>query len=140
MWAAIVLIFWPLVAFAQQKGQQTGPDLSASVLGPQLVVWSELQKPRPVPQPLPPPQPDPPAQQQAQPAPGAQAQQQPATQIFTGTIVKDREKYVLKVSGGTSYQIDDQDKARMYEGKQVKVVGTLDGKNILHAASIELLS
>jgi flagellar basal body-associated protein FliL len=76
------------------------------------------------------------AQQQDQP--GAQQQQpsQPSTdtssqassaqaQPFTGTVVKEGDKYVLQ-SSGLSYQLDDQDKAKKFEGQQVKVNGDLD--------------
>ena len=129
-------------ALAQQSTQMPAPRLPASVIGPQLVVWSELQKPQPTPQPLPPPEraDQPPAAQPQQTQPPAESQQ-PAIQGFTGTIMKDGGKYVLKVSENVSYQIDDQDKAKNFEGKQVKVSGTLDPKtNVLHIANIELLS
>lgn len=140
LWAAGLILLPPFL-FAQQTVQQPEPQLPAFVLGPQLVVWSELQKPRAIPQPLPPPQPDPPAQSQPQPTAGAQDQQQPSSQAFTGTIVKDGSKYFLKVSDSTSYQIDDQEKAKLFEGKQVKIAGSVDAKtNILHVISIELLS
>jgi len=139
MCAAILLVHSVFV-FAQQPVPQPNPPLAAGVLGPPLVAWSELQKPRPVPQPLPPPRPDPPAEQPSQQQPGgSQAQQQPSSQVFTGTIVKEGSKYVLKTDS-TSYQIDDQEKAKMYEGKQVKIAGSLDTKtNVLHVTSIELL-
>src|SRR5438128_9860932 len=48
-----------------------------------------------------------------------------AAESYTGTVVKSGDKYVLKTDTGT-YQIDDQDKAKQFEGKQVKVSGTLD--------------
>lgn len=134
--AASLFVFSPLLV-AQQAVQQPDPQLPATVLGPQLVVWSDLQKPRPVPEPLPPPKPDPPAQTQP---PQSAGPQQPSSQAFAGTIVKSGSKYVLKVSDSVSYQIDDQEKAKVFEGKQVKVSGTLDAaSNILHATSIELL-
>jgi Protein of unknown function (DUF5818) len=140
LWAASLLVFCPLL-FAQQAVQQPSPQLPASVLGPQLIAWSEVQKPRPLPQPLPPPQPDPPAQSQPQQSAGSQNQQQPSAQAFTGTVVKDGSKFVLKGSESTSYQIDDQEKARVFEGKQVKIAGRLDPKTyILHVMSIEVLS
>jgi len=139
MWWASLLLCSPFL-FAQQAAQQPSPQLPASVLGPQLVAWSELQKPHPAPQPLPPPQPDPPAQTQPQTSTGSQ-DQQPSSQAFTGTIVKDGSRYVLKVSDNTSYQIDDQDKAKLFEGKQVRIAGSLDAKaNMLRVTSIELLS
>jgi hypothetical protein len=129
---------------AQDLHSQPNPVLPSDILGPQLIAWSQLQKPQPVPQPLPPPdrpiqqQPDQEGQQPANP----QAQQlQPAAQMFTGTIMKDGTRYVLKVSSNSTYQLDDQDKAKQYEGKQVIVGGTLDanGKS-LHIISIELVS
>lgn len=140
MWGASLLLCSPFL-FAQQTAQQPSPQLPASVLGPQLVAWSELQRPHPAPQPLPPPQPDPPAQTQPQTLTASQDQQPPSSQAFTGTIVKDGSRYVLKVSDKASYQIDDQEKAKLFEGKQVRIGGSLDAKsNMLHVSSIELLS
>jgi hypothetical protein len=107
----------------------------------QLVAWSWLQSPRPVPQPLPPPdkstpQPDPQTQQPARP----QTQQPMPSQNFTGKIVKTGEKFILK-AGSTSYQLDDQNSAKRYEGKDVRIVGTLDaGGDTIHIAKIELVS
>lgn len=46
----------------------------------------------------------------------------------------------MKISESTSYRIDDQDAAKLYEGKQVRIAGSLDAKtNVLHVESIELL-
>jgi hypothetical protein len=138
----VLLAIAPL-ALAQNMQTQPSPALPSDILGPQLIAWSQLQKPQPVPQPL--PTPDRPAQQPAQqPAQSANPpaqQQQPAAQTFTGTIVKDGSRYVLKVSSNSAYQLDDQDRAKQYEGKQVKIAGTLDANgNSLHITSIELLS
>jgi hypothetical protein len=136
----------PLMS-AQNPRSQPSPALPSDILGPQLIAWSQVQKPEPVPQPLPPP--DRPMQQSGQTtgqqpaAPtGPQAQSQPpAAQTFSGTIVKDAARYVLKVSSNTVYQLDDQEKAKHYEGKQVKIEGTLDANgSSLHITSIELLS
>lgn len=53
--------------------------------------------------------------------------QNSASQPMSGTIVKEKGKLVLKDSAtGTSYKLDDQDKAKQFEGKQVKVTGKLD--------------
>ncbi len=55
--------------------------------------------------------------------------------------MKDGSRYILKVSSSNTYELDDQDRAKRYEGKQVKVAGTLDAKgNSLHIISIELIS
>ena len=133
-----------LLTSAQDSRSQPNPVLPPDILGPQLIAWSQLQKPEPVPQPLPPP--DRPVQQpnqhaEQQPANPQAQPQQPATQTFTGTIVKDGSRYILKVSSRNVYQLDDQEKVQRYQGKQVKIEGTLDANgNSLHITSIELLS
>lgn len=127
----------------QDLRSQPSPAHPSDIPGPQLIAWTEAQKPQPVPQPLPPPdrpvqQPD---QRAAQPANPQAQPQPPAVQTFTGTIVKDGSSYILKVSKNNVYQLDDQEKAKRYEGKQVKIEGTLDANgNSLHITSIELLS
>jgi len=129
--------------FGQEPQIQPSPTLPAGSLGPQLIVWSQAQRPQPVPQPLPPPdrpieQPD---QQAGQPAKPPVQQQQPGAQTLTGTVAKDGDAYILKVSINGTYHLDDQDRAKQYEGKQVKVAGTLDANgNSFHIISIELIS
>ena len=74
-----------------------------------------------------------PSQQPSQTAPEAQAQtQQSNGQVFAGTVVKSGDKYVLQMADGTAYDLDHQDEVKKYEGKQVRVKGTLDqdGKTI----------
>jgi Protein of unknown function (DUF5818) len=44
---------------------------------------------------------------------------------FTGKVVKAGGKYVLKADG-MNYRLDDQDKAKQFSGKQVRVSGDLD--------------
>lgn len=60
----------------------------------------------------------------------SQAQQQTprqATQKFQGTIVKAKTKYILQdKSSGATYQLDNQDQAKQFAGKDVTVSGTLD--------------
>jgi len=77
------------------------------------------------------------AQQQDQSAPQQQpSQSQPSSDTssqassaqansFMGTVAKEGDKYVLQ-SGGLSYQLDDQEKAKKFEGQQVTVNGDLD--------------
>src|SRR5580698_10800217 len=88
-----LLATFPLT-FAQDPQTQPSPALPADILGPQLIAWSQLQKPQPVPQPLPPP--DRPIQHpDSQSAnPPAQQEQQPVAPTFMGTIVKDGTRYV----------------------------------------------
>jgi hypothetical protein len=139
------LLFLPgsvALMIAQSVQSQASPVLPSDILGPQLIAWSQVQKPQPVPQPLPPPErPIPQTDQQAQPANPPAQEQQPVAQTFTGTIVKDGGRFVLKISSNNAYQLDDQEKAKPYEGKQVKIGGTLDANgSSLHIISIELVS
>src|SRR5437773_12197232 len=61
-----------------------------------------------------------------------------AAETYTGTVVNSGDKYVQKTDSGT-YQIDDQDKAKQFGGKQVKVSGNLDkAKNTLHVTDIQV--
>lgn len=61
---------------------------------------------------------------------------------FMGTIVKENGALMLKdSSAGTSYKVDDESKVKDYEGKQVKVTGTLDSSsNVIHIESIQGMS
>jgi hypothetical protein len=145
-WASVFATFILASAVPLAFAQDVKPDpLPSEILGPQLIAWSQFQKPQPVPQPLPPPDKDaqapPQDQNPAQAQPPADQQQPPAAQTFTGTILKDGKDYVLKVSASTVYQLDDQERVKQYEGKQVKIAGKLDAKgNSLHVTSIELVS
>jgi hypothetical protein len=82
-------------------------------------------------------QPAPPPQSQPSQNPDANGQgtsgsqnssaQAAGTQSFSGTVVKSGDKYVLKdEASGNTYDIDHQDEVQKFEGKRVKVHGTLD--------------
>jgi hypothetical protein len=128
---------------AQQSQDPSSPQGPDNVQPTQLVAWSEMQRPQPVPEPVPPsdpavPQPGP---QQAPPSAAPKDQQQISSQTFTGKIVKAGDKYVLKTAGGDTYPLDQQDTARQYENKDVKVTGSLDsGTNTIRVASINPVS
>jgi Protein of unknown function (DUF5818) len=75
------------------------------------------------------------------PTAGTDAQTQDA-KAFTGRVVKEDGKVVLKdpVTKNT-YQIDDATKVKSYMGKQVKVTGKLDmSTNTIQVDSIEPLT
>ena len=56
-----------------------------------------------------------------------QTQTKQPVQEFQGTIEKSGAKYILEdKASGAKYQIDKQDKARQFVGKDVKITGTLD--------------
>jgi len=84
----------------------------------------------------------------AQEQPGAQAGQsqssaqsaQPQPQTFTGKIVKSKGGLALKdEASNTTYKLDNEDQAKQYAGKSVKVTGTMDtATNTIHVANIEM--
>jgi hypothetical protein len=127
-----------------QEPQLTSQFPADPLASQQLIAWTSLQKPQPAPQPLPLPdtpipQPDPQGEK-AQQSPSPQTADAPA-QSFTGKIVKDGTKYVLKVAGNTAYQLDQQEDVSRWENQDVKVVGNLDTRsNTIRVIKIELLS
>lgn len=141
----LVLILGSLAA--AQESQIANPQTPEDAMATrQLIAWSSMQKPQPAPQPLPPdenavPQPGQQPDQQVKPPADPQTQQSPATQSFTGKILRENGQYVLKVSSNTSYQLDSQDDVKQYENQAVKVIGNLNaGTNTIHVVKIELLS
>jgi Protein of unknown function (DUF5818) len=102
----------------------------ASAASPQA---SAAQKP-PREQPSQPPAPQEPnnAQQPDQPQAGSQGENQRQTVMLTG-----HGEYVLSDSG-VNYRLDQQGKAKRFEGQKVKVMGTLDmATNMIHVSLIE---
>jgi hypothetical protein len=140
---AFLLVTVPAM-FTQDPRSQPSPVLPPDILGPQLIVWSQAQKPQPVPQPLPAAERPGPNQQPEQPNPADNPpaqQQRPTAQKFTGIIVQNSGVYLLKVSSNSAYQLDDQEKARQYEGKPVIIGGMLDANGrSLHVINLQLLS
>ena len=74
------------------------------------------------------------AQESSSPSQDTTTQHQPmppdsqsaaAEKTFSGKIVKSGNKLVLTVAG-TTYQLDDQEKAQDFVNKSVKVTGVLD--------------
>jgi hypothetical protein len=55
------------------------------------------------------------------------------SQTFSGTVTKQGDKYVLKDDSGQTYDIDHQAEVAKFDGKRVRVQGTLDpsGKKIM---------
>jgi hypothetical protein len=109
------------------------------------IVWSQAQEPRPTPSvkpELPDQQPEqaPPANLQATPPQESDSERKAerAVQTFSGIIVKTGNEYALKTMDNVNYQLDDQDKAKRFEGKQVNVTGTVDANaKIIRVQNIE---
>jgi outer membrane biosynthesis protein TonB len=76
----------------------------------------------------------PPASNNGTPSTGTPSNGAPSTgaaaasdsQSFSGTIEKSGDKYVLKDDSGKTYDIDHQTDVAKFEGKRVRVKGTLD--------------
>ena len=79
-----------------------------------------------------------PVQSKVLATPTLQTQAQPEAKTFAGTILKSGENFVLSESGTKSrYLLDNQVRARPYEGKNVEVTGTFDvASNLIHIETI----
>ena len=105
-----VLLFGMLAFGVQLFAQQTAPSSQYPTQQPR-------QQPGQAPDQSTPPQ----------QAPDAQPQSQPGSQTFTGVIVKAGDKYVLQdTEAGSTYDVDHQDQVKQFEGKKVRIHGTLD--------------
>jgi uncharacterized protein YdeI (BOF family) len=94
-----------------------GVVLNAQQTQPQQPPGAQTPAPPTSDQPAPPPQPN--GTDQASPA--------NATQVFSGTIVKVGDRYMLRDETSTrTYDLDHQDAVQKYAGRQVRVHGTLD--------------
>ncbi len=138
--ALLGVMAWGSSLFAQEPAPQTQQPMPESQQPPQQQPPTSTQTPDSSAQEAPqqtPQQPadQAPAGQTGQQTSGTQAQSDSASgQSFTGTIVKQGDKYMLQdAASGTTYDIDRQDEVKKFEGKKVKVHGTLDstGKKIL---------
>jgi hypothetical protein len=150
-WSLIATVFFAsLAAVAQQTPDR--PPLSSD-----LVLWSYMQQPQqpeqdqsrqapttpdphPETQPAQNPTPSQPSQPSKGPSAPAQSQSQ-AAQTFTGIISKQSDNFLLKVSETISYKLDNQQEVQQYEGKRVRVTGTLDSSiNLIHVDKVEPLT
>ena len=100
----------------QAQPQQPTPDTPPAQQAPGT---------QPAPRPGVPPTAQTPDPAQA-PNPTAGAPTASDSQVFSGTVVKSGDKYVLKDDAGKTYEIDHQDDVKKFEGKRVRVQGTLD--------------
>jgi len=139
----LLLLFFSLVVLSKSGVAQldvqyeVNPQLQSS----RLIAWRVLEVPEPIPaqSSQQPGQDEPAASPQQGQTSGSQDQMNQANHTFTGTLVKSGNNYVLRTADNVTYQLDDQDKASKFEGKNVKVTGSLDAAtNIIHVQAIEL--
>lgn len=83
-------------------------------------------------------QPQQPDQPNSQPQPQTNTNNQQSAKMFQGKIARADEQLVFwDPSSQTAYQVDDQTRVAPYEGKDVKVTGTVDTKtNTLHIVDV----
>jgi hypothetical protein len=78
---------------------------------------------------------------QSQAPPSGQENQQ-KSQVFVGKVIKARDgRYALVTDeqAGKGVYLDDQEKAKGFEGKNVKVTGVLEvAKSLVHVSDIQL--
>jgi len=163
-WSFLVsLVFCAASLFGQSQSasRNQGQATDGQLFSSDLVQWSYMQeaqqpepgqtKQTPTPEPSPETQPAPkpapsPSSHPAEPSPDSSANsassgQAPSAQTFTGTISKESSSFVLKVSETASYKLDNSSDVQRYEGKRVKVTGTLDSSiNLIHVDTIEPIS
>jgi Protein of unknown function (DUF5818) len=136
-----------VMAFAQDV-----PPGNERLFTSDLIAWSFMQQPREPDegQPrTPTPEPSPETQSPENPTPGTPENPpsaQPnrgrpaAAQSFIGSIAKEADSFVLKVSATTSYKLDNSREVEQFEGQRVRVIGTLDRDiNLIHVDKVEPL-
>ena len=124
---------------------QSGPSAQpGNVYKAQLIAWTQNPKPdaapsRPVPLPDPQPEQQPAPHSTQQPDQGqGEMQKHPAMQTFTGTVLKSANQYLLRSADNVTYQLDDQEQAKRYVGKEVLIIGSLDETNgMIHVQEIK---
>lgn len=66
------------------------------------------------------------------------AAEEAETQMFTGEIKNHDGTYMLHGEDGKTYHLDNQDKAKNFDGKKVNVHGSLDAESMtIHVSEIE---
>jgi hypothetical protein len=149
-WSPVVFLLLATFGVAQESPTK-------SPFSSDLVLWSHMQQPQqpeqerphqaPTPEPSPDTQPaqNPTPSQPRQPGPSTNNSENPkqssTAQAFVGTINKQGDNFLLKVSETISYKLDNQQEVQQYEGKRVRVTGTLDSSaNLVHVDKVEPLT
>ena len=72
----------------------------------------------------------------------AQQDNRQNTKVFSGTILRSGDNFVLSdAANKLAYVLDNAEKASPYEGKKVKVTGTVDpANNTIHVETIQELA
>jgi hypothetical protein len=134
--ALVVSTFCLITAvFSSSQGQpdrQPCPDANADALGCELIAWSSLQAPVPLPlvqQQKP--------EDQANENLGEERATAGSVKNIAGVILKNAGQYYLRTGADEDLLLDDQKTAQNYDGKRVTVTGRVDAQmKRLHIESI----
>jgi Protein of unknown function (DUF5818) len=124
--ALFAMISWGSLLNAQQSSPDSQQPSSQTQSAPQNQQPPDTQAP-PSSSEQTPRQQTPNQAQPPQNSDQAQGSDQSGGKEFVGTVVKQGDKYMFQeASTGTTYDIDHQDEVKKFEGKKVRVHGTLD--------------
>jgi len=108
-------------AFSQQRTGAERPLITSD-----LIAWTDMQSPRPVPGTT------------TEPDSLAPANRGPESQTFTGTLLRRGQIDLLRISDQEIYELDNVNEAGRYQGRQVAVLGALQpGQMLIHIFKIE---
>jgi hypothetical protein len=128
--AAAVLAGSPI--FAQDFTHAPKVSGQNELPGKPLIVWSETQKPNPLPQTTL-------ALHEAlEPTGQLEAADRRSPEAFRAMVARNGAGYALTLSSGRQYQVENWEKVETFRGRTVEVVGTLDPRlNTTRVISIQ---
>ncbi len=111
------------LALAQDSTQPPKSSTPDKLPGKQLIVWSETQKPRPMPQ----------SSDEMYPASAKQI-------LVSGMILTQGSDFFLAAANQPAYRIDNKEQVSVFAGKKVLVSGNVDaGASIVHVLNIQVI-
>lgn len=116
-------------SFAQDFAQKPKPPATKELLGSQLIVWSETQKPYPL-------------SARSTELDAASTKTPLQAQTLTGTLCARNSALFLATAGGSAYRVEnDGEQISTLIGKSVRIAATLDATtHELHVLKIEELN
>ena len=137
---ATLVLCLALIHMARAQNSQK-PKHPSPENGTELIAWTQLQEPRPIPS------------ADGLTVPGRQTDGitpvigmtndfsiQPV-QSFSGAVISAGGEYLLKMADGVNYYLDDQELGKEFEGKDVRVTGNLiPGSDLIKVQEIKAAS
>lgn len=137
---ATLVLCLALIHMARAQNSQK-PKHPSPENGTELIAWTQLQEPRPIPS------------ADGLTVPGRRTDGitpvigmtndfsiQPV-QSFSGAVISADGEYLLKMADGVNYYLDDQELGKEFEGKDVRVTGNLiPGSDLIKVRDIKAAS